>query len=96
MTANPETLEKITSAIRTELPKYLPPEFLIYDVLALNRPGPEDEDYVHIRVVLEDDHPRLDPRKMTKFSRDMRSLLEQSGINLHPLISYANRSELNR
>ena len=96
MTANAETLEKITSVVRAELTKYLSDEFVIYDVLARVHPGPEDEDYVHVRVVLEDDHPKLDPRKTTKFSRDMRDLLEQSGIDHHPLISYANRGELNR
>ena len=94
MAANPQTLEQISSIVKAELTKYLSHEFVICDVLAQNHPGPDDEDYVHVRVVLEDDHPRLDPRKMTKFSRDMRNLLEQSGIDHHPLISYANRSEL--
>ena len=94
MATNPQTLEKISGIVKAELPKYLSHEFVIFDVLAQNRPGPEEEDYVHVRVVLEDDHPRLDPRNMTKFSRDMRNLLEQSGIDHHPLISYANRSEL--
>ena len=95
MTANPETLERITTVVRAELPKYLSDEFIIYDVRAQNRPGPDDEDYVHVRVVLEDDHPKLDPRKTTEFSRDMRNLLEQSGIDHNALISYANRGELN-
>ena len=94
MTANPETLEKISGVVRAELPKYLSQEFVIHDVLAQNRPGPDDEDYVHVRVVLEDGHPRLDPRKLTKFSRDMHTLLEQSGIDHPPNISYANRGEL--
>ena len=95
MTANSETLEKITSTVRTELPKYLPAEAAIYDVFAQNRPGPDDEDYVHVRVVLEDDHPRLDPQNFTKFSLNMRNLLEQSGIDHDPIVSYANRGELN-
>ena len=94
MTANPETLEKISNVIRTELPKYLSREFVIYDVTAQNRPGPDDEDYVHVRVILEDDHPRLDPRKIMEFNSDMDSFLEQAGINHEPVISYANRSEL--
>ena len=38
MTANPETLEKISGVVRTELTKYLSEEF-VYDVLAQNRTG---------------------------------------------------------
>ncbi len=94
MTANPETLEKITSAVRAELPKYLPAEAAIYDVFAQNRPGPDDEDYVHVRVILEDENSELDPRELNQFSSDMRDLLEQSGIDYDPNITYANRSEL--
>ena len=94
MTANPETLEKISGVVRAELPKYLSEEVLIYDVVAQNRPGPDEEDYVHVRVVLEDNHPKLDPRKLNRFSSDMHDLLEQSGIDHPPNISYANRSEL--
>ena len=60
MTANPETLEKIVNTIRSEVPKYLSPEFVVHDVTAENRPGPDDEEYVHIRVILEYDHPKLD------------------------------------
>ena len=93
MTANPETLEKITKAVRAELPKYLPAEAAIYDVFAQNHPGPDDEDYVHVRMVLEDDY-NLDPRELNRFSNDMRNLLEQSGIDHSPNISYADRSEL--
>ncbi len=95
MAANPQTLEKISGIVRAELPKYLCHEFVVYDVLVQNRSGPEEEDYVHVRVVLEDDHPRLDPRNMTKFSLNMRNFLEQSGIDHDPIVSYANRSEFN-
>lgn len=94
MTANPETLEIISGVVRAQLPKYLSEEVVIYDVVAQNRPGPYDEDYVHVRVILEDDHPRLDPRKLNRFSLDMHDLLERSGIDHSPNISYANRSEL--
>lgn len=94
MTANPETLEKITGIIRDELPRYLYPDFVICEVKAENWPGPYDEDFVHVRVVLDDNHPKLDPRKTIEFSSDMRTLLEQLGIFHPPHISYANRSEL--
>ena len=93
MTADPETLELISGVVRAQLPKYLSEEVVVYDVVAQNRPGPDDEDYVHVRVVLEDD-PKLDPRKLNRFSSDMRDLLERSGIDHSPNISYANRSEL--
>ena len=94
MTADPETLEKITNTVRAELPKYLPAKAAIYDVFAQNRPGPDDEDYVHVRVVLEDENSELDPRELNQFSSDMRDILEQSGIDHDPSITYANRSEL--
>ena len=94
MTANPETLEKIANIIRTEVPKYLSSEFSINDVTAENRPGPDDEDYVLIRVILEDDHPKLDPQVLLRFRGDMGTLFEQSGIPHTPNISYTNRSDL--
>ena len=39
MTANPETLEKIVNTIRSEVPKYLSPEFVVHDVTAETGPG---------------------------------------------------------
>ena len=76
MTANAVTLDKISSIIQAELPKYLPQEIVIYQVTGQNRPGPDDEDYVHVRVVLEDNHPRLDPQKLNQFNSDMYTLFE--------------------
>ena len=94
MEANSETLEKMSIIIKDEIPKYLSRDFVIWDVKAENRSGPDDEDFVHIRVILEDDHPRLDPRKVMEFSSDMHTLFEQIGIGHPPNITYANRSEL--
>lgn len=94
MTADADTLIEISRVIRTELPKYLSSEFVIHDVTAQNRPGPDAEDYVHVRVILEDDHPRLDPYMMMSFSVEMHDLFEESGIDHSPNITYANRSEL--
>ena len=94
MTANAETLEKISNIIRSELPKYLSRDVVIHQVTAQNRPGPDDEDYVHVRVILEDNHPRLDPQKLNQFNSDMYTLFEQTGIGHKPNISYANRSEV--
>ena len=94
MTANPQTLAKITSIIRSEVPKYLPTEVVIHDVTAENRPGPDDEDYVHIRVIIEDDHPKLDVQTIIKFRTDMGDLFEEYGIPHTPNISYNDRSHL--
>ena len=94
MTANPETLEKIANTIRAELPQYLSAEFVVHDVTAENLPGPDDEDYVHIRVVFEDGHPKLDTQVVMHFRHQMGDLFEQLGIPHNPNISYANRSEL--
>ncbi len=95
MTANPETLKKIANIIRSEAPRYLPAEFVIHDVTAENLPGPDDEDYVHIRVILEDDHPKLDMQIHMRFRLEMGDLFEKLGIPHNPNMSYADRSELN-
>ena len=95
MTANPETLEKIAHIIRSEAPRYLPAEFVIHDVTAENLPGPDDEDYVHIRVILEDDHPELDMQIHMRFRLEMGDLFEKLGIPHNPNMSYTDRSELN-
>ncbi len=94
MTTDTATLAKIADIIWSQLPKYLPNDFIINEVKAENLPGPDDEDYVHVVVILEDDHPQLDPRKTLEFSSDMRALFEEAGIVHSPNISYANRSEL--
>ncbi len=94
MTANPETLAKITSIIRSEAPKYLTADFAIHDVTAENLPGPDDEDYVHIRVILEDDHPKLNAQVLLRFRSSMGDLFEESGIPHTPNISYTDRSDV--
>ena len=95
MTANPETLVKIATTIRFEVSKYLPPEFVVYDVKAESLPGPDDEDYVHIRVVFEDGHPKLDTQVVMHFRREMGNLFQRLEIPHNPNISYASRSDLN-
>ena len=94
MTANPETLKNIANIIRSEVPKYLPAEFVIHDVTAENLPGPDYEDYVHIRVIFEDDHPKLDTQVLMRFRSEMGDLFEECRIPHAPNISYADRSEL--
>ena len=68
MTPNPDPLEKIVNTIRSEVPKYLSPEFVVNHVTAENLPGPDDEEHVRIRVILEYDHAKLDPHARTNGS----------------------------
>ncbi len=95
-TVKPETLEKIASIIRAELPKYLSPDFRINDVKAESWAGPDAEDFVHVRVVLEDDHPKLDPQTRMDARSKMRDHFELLGIDPPPVISFAIQSEMIR
>ena len=95
VTANPETLVKIANTIRAELPKDLPPEFDGHHVTAENLPGPDDEDYVHIRVIFEDGHPKMDTQVVMHFRREMGNLFQRLEIPHNPNISYTSRSDLN-
>ena len=94
MTAATDTLEEAARIVRNELPKHLPSEFVIDDVEAESLPGPCCEDYIHVNVILEDDHPALDPRKLLRFKQDTQPMFESAGIVPSPTISYSNRSEL--
>ena len=94
MTTTAETLSKATNIIRTELPSHLTGDFVIDGVEAECRPGPENEDYIHIMVILKDNHPDLAPRKVLEFSQAVTPLFEQAGIIPSPTISYANRNEI--
>ena len=91
-----EALERIVSIIKAELPKCLSPEFPINDVKAEYRAGPEAEDFVHVRVILEDDHPELDVQMRIDFRRKMGDHLDQLGIERPPVISLADRSDFIR
>lgn len=95
-TAKPETLERIASIIRTELRKYLSSDFCINDVIAESWAGPDAEDFVHVRVVLEDDHPKLETEMRIDFRSKMRDHFDEVGIDPAPVISFAIRSELTR
>lgn len=84
-TAKPETLERIGS-IKAELPKYISRDFRINDVIAENWAGPEAEDFVHVRVVLEEDHPKLETQMRIDFRSKMRDHFDQLGST--PLRSF--------
>ena len=96
MTATADILKEATRIVRDELPKHLPAEFVIDDVEAESQPGPYCEDYIHVNVILEDDHPALDPRKLLRFKQALHPMFEGAGIVPSPTISYSNRSELAR
>ena len=95
-TAKLEALERIVSIIKAELPKRLSPEFPINDVKAEYRAGPEAEDFVHVRVILEDDHPKLETEMRIEFRSKMRDHFYQLGIDRAPVISLADRSDFIR
>lgn len=95
-TAKPETLERIVNIIKDQLPKHLSPEFRINDVKAENWAGPEAEDFVHVFVVLEDDHPKLDTQMRIDFRSKMHDHFDQIGIDPAPVISLADRSDFIR
>lgn len=95
-TAKLEALERIVSIIKAELPKRLSPEFPINDVKAEYRAGPEAEDFVHVRVILEDDHPKLETEMRIDFRSKMRDHFDQLGIDPPPVISLADRSDFIR
>ena len=95
-TAKPETLERIASIVKAELPKCLSPDFRVNDVRAENRLGPEAEDFVHVLVILEDDHPKLETRVRMEFRRKVRDHFYGIGIDPAPVISFADRGELIR
>ena len=95
MSAINETLNQAARIVRDELTKHLPHRVIINDVEAENRPA-EDDDYIHIVVILEDYHPELTTRDLLKFRHAMQPMFEKAGIVPSPTISYANRSELKR
>ena len=95
MTTAQDILKEAARIVRSELPKHLSADFAINDVEAESRPG-GDEDYIHVRVILEDDHPALDPRKLLRFKQTLHPMFERAGIVPSPTISYSNRGELAR
>ena len=95
-TAKLEALERIASIIKAELPKCLSPKFRVNDVKAEYWAGTEAEDFVHVFVILEDDHPELDVQMRIDFGRKMRDHFDQIGIDRAPVISLADRSDFIR
>ena len=93
MTASDTTLANVSDIVRTEIAGFLSDAFVIADVTSEFLPGPEGDDYVRTTVVLEDDHPELDPRVLNKFSLHIHPLCMEQGFD-RPVVVYANRSEI--
>ena len=92
MTTSEDILKEADRIVRTELHKHLPGAFAINGVEAESLPGPDDEDYIHVNVILEDNHPELDPRKLLDFKQAIRPMFEGPGVEPIPAISFSNRS----
>ena len=94
MTVSDLTLAQISDLVRTELPRYLPPDaFVISEIVSKVLPGSSDDEYIRTRVILEDGHPKLDGRTLNRFSLHISDLCTERGID-RPAITYANRSEI--
>ena len=90
-----DKLNKAAQIIRTELPNHLSPDFIISDVQAKSLPGPDEEDYIHVNVILADGHPELEARKVLEFNEAIRPKCELAGVTPIPTISYSRASEFN-
>ena len=93
MTTSDVTLKHVSDLVRIELAGFLSDAFIIADVTSEFLPGPEGDDYIRTTVILEDDHPELDPRVLNKFTLHMSPLCAERGFD-RPVVVYANRSEI--
>ena len=89
-----ENLAEAIRIVRAELPKHLSNQFVVDDVRAESLPGPDDEDYIHVNVIMEDGHPEMDIPRLVEFNRVIRPLFESAGIKPVTPISYSNKSEI--
>ena len=96
MTTNTDVLNNAARIVRTELPKHLSTEFVINEVEAELLPGPNYEDYIHVNVIPQDDHPELDARKLLDFKQAIRPIFEHAGVEPIPAISFSNAAELSK
>ena len=95
-TAKLEELERIVSIIKDELPKCLSPDFRLNDVKAEYWAGTEAKDFIHVFVILEDDHPELDVQMRIDFRSKMRDHFDYLGMDRPPVITLADRSDFIR
>ena len=93
MTASDTTLANVSDLVRIELAGFLSDAFVIAEVTSEFLPTPDGDDYIRTTVILEDDHPELDPRVLNKFSLHIDPLWTERGFD-RPVIVYADRSEI--
>ena len=93
MKATGINLGEVSDLVHAELAKYLGETFVIAEVTSEIRTGPDGEDYIRTLVILEDGHPKLDPRVINRFPMHMDPLCEERGFET-PTIAYAVRSEI--
>ena len=94
MTASDTTLANVSDLVRIELAGFLSDAFVIAEVTSEFLPTPDGDDYIRTTVILEDDHPELDPRVLNKFSLAHGSRYATERGFDRPVIVYADRSEI--
>ena len=93
MTMTDPSLLQISDLVEIEIRHHLPENTHIDRIISDLLPSADGGEYVRTTVVLEDGHPELDPRVLNEFSRIIRPLFIERGLNV-PAIAYADRSEL--
>ena len=93
MTASDPTLVQISDLVHTRVGDYLPDHTCIDRVTSEFLPAADGGEYVRTTVVLEDGHPKLDPRMLNEFFLTLHPLCTARGLDL-PSIAYADKSEL--
>ena len=96
MTTTSDILEQAVSIVKSELPKHWSTDIKMNDVRAEWLLGPDDEEYIHLNVILEDGHPDIDVRKVLDFNRALRPMFERASVKPIPAISYSNIKEVAR
>lgn len=96
MTTKNDMPERAARIVKDELPKHWSGDIKMNDVRGEWLPGPDDEDYIHLNVSLDDGHPEIDVRKVLDFNRTLRPIFERAGVRPIPVISYSNIKEVAR
>lgn len=79
--------------VYSALPEFLGDGIAIADVYSEFLPGPDGDDYIRTKLILEDDHHELDARTLNKFSLHIAAPCMQRGFD-RLKIAYVNRSEV--
>ena len=96
MTTKNDMPQRAARIVKDELPKHWSGGIRVNDVRGEWLPGPDDEDYIHLNIILEDGHPDIDVRKVLDFDRTLHPIFERAGVQPIPVISYSNTKEIAR